>query len=161
MGFNITRVPGVVGPLALANFGLAIIIYSISDNLFDSKLVIVLGFHYAFIIFGIILMLIYLARVIANPLLYIEKDYKGPKEMSSVCGFGMATVLLGKAINTSELNLDQNIPLSLVYIGAVILFSIMICFTISCWKTSTWPEPYWNNVSFLLICKSAQINSFV
>jgi hypothetical protein len=161
MGYSITNVSGGVGALALANFGLAIIIYNISDNIFDSKLMIVLGFHYAFIIIGIFLMLIYLARVIANPVLYIEKDCINPKQIALISGFGMAIVLFGKAINTSELNLDQNIPVSIVYIGALILFSNMILFSVSCWRTSTWPEPYWNNVSFQLISKFTHIEIFV
>lgn len=145
MEFNIKESPSAVGGLALANFGMSIMIYTVNERQFKSKSDAMLGFVYLFIALGVIMVLIYIVRFLVSPSSYFVNDFASPAKISSVGTFAMAVCLMGKAIQINELDLPLSMCASIVYIGAVIQFFGMIAFLQSCWKTSTWPEPFWNN----------------
>lgn len=145
MELSIQNSPPAVGGLALANFGMAIMIYTISERQFHYKSDAILGFVYAFITLGVFMVLIYLTRCIVNPASYFINDFASPAKISSVTTFAMAVCLMGKAIHINEFNLPLSMCASIVYIGAVIQLIGMIAFLRACWKSSTWAEPYWNN----------------
>ena len=154
--FDVKNVPGAIGGLALANFGMSIMIYTITERIFETQSDVMLGFVYFFIIIGLFMMVLYLLRVFADPLLFYKQDFSSPSKIATVGAFSMATCLLGKAIRINELDLPASLPAAIVYIGSFIQIIAMIYFLISCWKTSTWSEPYWNNavhsILFAAVC---------
>jgi hypothetical protein len=166
MEFNIKDSPPAVGGLALANFGMSIMIYTVNERQFSSKSDAMLAFVYLFIALGVIMVVIYIVRFLVSPVSYFVNDFASPGKISSVGTFAMAVCLMGKAIRITEFDLPFSMCASIVYIGAVIQFFGMIAFLQSCWKTSTWPEPFWNNAIhsclFTAVClagddKAAQV----
>ena len=135
--------PAAIGGLALANFGMAIMIHTVSTLQFESTSTAMLGFVYAFILLGVLTLLIYLIRFASDPVSYFRSDFASPSNISSVGTFSMAICLMGKAIHIVDF--PASMCASIVYIGAVIQAVTMIPFFLSCWKTNTWPEPFWNN----------------
>ena len=120
-------------------------IYTISETLFQTKSPVMLGFVYFFVILGLFMMILYILRVIVDPAAYIREDFSSPAKIATVGAFSMATCLLGKAIRINELDFPSALPATIVYTGSVIQVLSMIPFLVSCWRTSTWSEPYWNN----------------
>ena len=143
MVLNFKKSPAAIGGLALANFGMAIMINSVSTGPFQSSSLAMLAFVYAFIILGVFMVLLYLIRIASDPIAYFVTDFSSPSNISTVGTIAMAICLMGRAIQIVDF--PANMCASIVYIGAVIQATNMIPFFISCWKTSTWPEPYWNN----------------
>ena len=143
MVLSFKKSPAAIGGLALANFGMAIMIHTVSTLQFESTSMAMLGFVYAFILLGVLTLLIYLIRFASDPVAYFRSDFSSPSNISSVGTFTMAFCLMGKAIHI--VGFPASMSASIVYIGAVIQAVTMIPFFISCWKTSTWPEPFWNN----------------
>ena len=91
------------------------------------------------------MMVLYILRVIADPTAYIKEDFSSPAKIATVGAFSMATCLLGKAIRINELDFPSVLPATIVYAGSIIQVLSMIPFLVSCWRTGTWSEPYWNN----------------
>ena len=145
MGLNFANTPPAICGLALANFGMAMMIYTISERQFNSHSDAVLGLVYTFILLGLLMVIIYLIRFAVDPASYVARDFSSPAKISSVGTFAMSLCLMGRAIRINELEFPASMCASIVYIGAVIQIVGMISFLISCWKTSTWAEPYWNN----------------
>lgn len=143
MSLNFKKSPAAIGGLALANFGMAIMIETIVTLQFGSSSMVMLGFVYAFIALGVLMVLIYLIRFASDPVAYCITDFSTPSNISTVGTFAMAVCLMGKAIQI--IGLPPAMCASIVYIGAVIQAINMVPFFLSCWKTSTWSEPYWNN----------------
>jgi hypothetical protein len=143
MVLSFKKSPAAIGGLSLANFGMAIMIHTVSTLQFESTSTAMLGFVYAFILLGVLSLLIYIIRFASDPVAYFRSDFSSPSNISSVGTFTMAFCLMGKA--THIVDFPASMSASIVYIGAVIQAVTMIPFFISCWKTNTWPEPFWNN----------------
>ena len=144
MVLSFKNAPAAIGGVALGNFGMAIMIYSVSTIQFDSSTMVMRGSVYAFILLGLLMLLLYFIRFASDPIAYFRSDFSSPSNISSVGTLSMAICLMGKAI--ANVDLPPSMCASVVYIGAFIQAANMIPFYISCWKTRTLPEPFWNNV---------------
>lgn len=144
------KVAAGTGGLGLANFGLSLLIYTLSRQYGIINNLLVLGFVYLCILFGLINVILYLLRFIAFLFtdlheLYLQ-DWSKPGGIASVGAFSMAICLLGKCTWViEELGLPIQLSIAIVVFGMVIQLVQMMLFLRCCWKTSTWPEPFFNN----------------
>jgi Voltage-dependent anion channel len=144
MVLSFKNAPAAIGGVALGNFGMAIMIYSVSTIQFNSSTMVMRGSVYAFVLLGLLMLLLYFIRFASDPVAYFRSDFSSPSNISSVGTLSMAICLMGKAI--ANVGFPASMCASVVYIGAFIQAANMIPFFISCWRTKTWPEPFWNNV---------------
>ena len=144
MVLSFKNAPAAIGGVALGNFGMAIMIYSVSTIQFNSSTMVMRGSVYAFVLLGLLMLLLYLIRFASDPVAYFRSDFSSPSNISSVGTLSMAICLMGKAI--ANVGFPPSMCASVVYIGAFIQAANMIPFFISCLMTKTLPEPFWNNV---------------
>jgi lipid-A-disaccharide synthase-like uncharacterized protein len=144
MVLSFKNAPAAIGGVALGNFGMAIMIYSVSTIQFNSSTMVMRGSVYAFVLLGLLMLLLYFIRFASDPVGYFRSDFSSPSNISSVGTLSMAICLMGKAI--ANVGFPASMCASIVYIGAFIQAANMIPFFISCWRTRTLPEPFWNNV---------------
>ena len=144
MVLSFKNAPAVIGGVALGNFGMAIMIYSVSTLHFESSTMVMRGSVYAFILLGVLMLLLYLIRFASDPVAHFRSDFSSTSNISSVGTLSMAICLMGKAI--FNVDFPTSMCASVVYFGAFIQAANMIPFFISCLRTKTLPEPFWNNV---------------
>ena len=140
---NFKKAPAAIGGLALSNVGMALMVNSVSRGQFDSTSMAMLGVLYSFISLGFAMVLLYFIRLASDPVAYFHSDFSSPSNISTVGTIAMAICLMGRALQVVDF--PANVCASIVYFGAFIQATNMIPFFVSCWKTSTWPEPFWNN----------------
>lgn len=145
------KITAGTGGLGLANFGLSLMIYGVSRYQYIViNNVLILGFVYVFILFGLINVVLYLLRLFAYLCtdlreLY-QQDWSKPSGIATVGAFSMAICLLGKCTWViEELGLPFQLSIAIVVWGMSIQFVQMVFFLRCCWQTSTWPEPFFNN----------------
>ena len=145
------KVAAGTGGLGLANFGLSLMIYTVSRYHYGiTNNLVVLGFVYVFLLFGLINVSLYLARFFAyiftdRKELYLQ-DLSKPGGIATIGAFSMAICLLGKCTFViEELGLPIQLSISIVILGLTIQVIQMTHFFRCCWNTSTWPEPFFNN----------------